>query len=434
MNRDLPHLIGQVFNTPLMIQGQKLETILDAVGARILAGAELSERTAPEPRAAVGSAYRGFEHGGYLADDGIAVLPVLGTLVRRGSWLDSVSGMMSYAKIARSVMEMASDPSVRGIMMEVDSFGGEAGGVFDLAKCIRDTASLHGKPIWAVANEAAASAGYAIACAADRIWLPQMGEVGSIGVVTAHVDVSKADENAGVKWTYIFAGEHKVDGNPHEPLAASVKAEIKADIDQVYGLFVDLVASNRGMSAESVRATQARMYRGDRAVEAGLADEVGTFAEAMNAFATHLGPKARVPQKSAAVLSYGRRRLEMDAAAVIVPPVMAAAPDAAAAERARSLELTKIAGHAARLGVEFDLSKAIVEGVRPDAARAAVLNMAADNDERTQIFTFGTSSTAAEANQKDRDRANFDKAIGRVTQMQGIRGAAHILRPEPGER
>lgn len=75
------------------------------------------------------------------------------------------------------------------------------------------------KPIWAVANESVLSAACAVASAADRICVTRTGEVGSIGVVAVHVDESGADAKAGLAWTFVFAGERKVDANAHEPLS-----------------------------------------------------------------------------------------------------------------------------------------------------------------------------------------------------------------------
>lgn len=286
--RDLPHIMGQVFNTPLLIHTPKLETVLGAVGNRILRGEPIAGQQPPEPRADSAGSQRAFSHGGYLCEGGIAVLPVIGTLIRRGSWLDSYSGLMSYDAVSAAIREMMESPSVRGIMLEIDSFGGEAGGCFDLVAEIRQLSTFHRKPIWAVANEAAASAAYAIATAAEQIWLPQMGIVGSVGVVCAHVDMSKSDEMDGLKWTYIFAGEHKVDGNPHEPLSDDVKARLQADTNDIASKFHALVAWNRGLSVDHVRSTQAAMFRGKDAIAAHLANKVGTFDQAMNAFAARL--------------------------------------------------------------------------------------------------------------------------------------------------
>jgi signal peptide peptidase SppA len=304
MKRDLPHVVSQVFNTPLMMHGDKLDTVLAAVGARILAGQELEHGASPqvvEPYFAADAhdAPR-FGSGGYLAGEGVAILPILGTLVRRGSYLDAMSGMTSYASLASSISEMMASPSVRGIILEIDSYGGEAGGVFALARLMTNASRDNDKPIWAIVNETAASAGYALACAAEQIWLPQMGAVGSIGVVTAHIDLSKADAQAGVKWTYIYAGEHKKDGNSHEPLPATALARAQADINDIYSKFVGLVAESRGISADAVRDTKADMYRAERAVKAGLADKVGTFREALSAFVDYLdGDRKAVGDKAA---------------------------------------------------------------------------------------------------------------------------------------
>ena len=133
------------------------------------------------------------------------------------------------------------------------------------------------KPLWAVANENALSAAYAIASAADRLYVTRTGEVGSIGVVAVHVDETGADAKAGLAWTFVFAGERKVDGNAHEPLSERARATIQADVDQLYSEFCTLVAANRKLDAAVVRGTDAAIYRGELAVRAGLADRVGTL-------------------------------------------------------------------------------------------------------------------------------------------------------------
>ena len=155
------------------------------------------------------------------------------------------------------------DPLVRGIILDVDSPGGEVGGLFDLVARIGALKASAGKPLWAVANEDALSAAYAIASAADRIYVTQTGEVGSIGVVAAHVDESGADAQAGFAWSFVFAGQQKVDGNAHEPLSQRARDTIQADVDRLYGEFCTLVAANRDLTVEAVRGTQAATYRGE---------------------------------------------------------------------------------------------------------------------------------------------------------------------------
>ena len=168
--------------------------------------------------------------------------------------------------------------------MVFDSPGGEVGGLFDLADLIQGSRGK--KPVYASVAESAFSAAYAIASACDRIFLTRTAGVGSIGVFTMHVDISKMDEKEGVACTYIFAGAKKVDGNPHEPLSSDAKDTIQAEIDRTYDLFVNTVARNRKLTAKKVKSTEAGLYFGEEGVESGLADQVGTVAEAVSALGT----------------------------------------------------------------------------------------------------------------------------------------------------
>ena len=131
------------------------------------------------------------------------------------------------------------DPGVRGVILDVDSPGGEVGGLFNLVEQIKAIRNAGSKPLWAVANECALSAAYAIASTADRLYVTRTGELGSIGVVAVHVDESGADAKAGLSWSFVFAGEQKVDGNAHEPLSHRARATIQADVDRLYAEFCE---------------------------------------------------------------------------------------------------------------------------------------------------------------------------------------------------
>ena len=140
---------------------------------------------------------------------GIAVIPITGTLVRRTVGLEAQSGLTSYASLAEQVQQAVADPSVRAILLDLDSPGGEAGGVFDLADQIYEARQV--KPVWAVTNEDAFSAAYALAASAERLYVTRTGGVGSIGVVAMRLDQSQADADEGLKYSHIFAGAHKND-------------------------------------------------------------------------------------------------------------------------------------------------------------------------------------------------------------------------------
>ena len=135
--------------------------------------------------------------------------------------------------------ELIAGHAVRGIALEIDSFGGEVAGVFDLADAIR--AARKAKPVWAFVTEQAFSAGDALASQADRIILPRTGAVGSIGVVVMHADLSGQLSDAGVAVTLIHSGAHKVDGNPYAPLPDPVRARIQGEIDSIRTLFAQIL-------------------------------------------------------------------------------------------------------------------------------------------------------------------------------------------------
>lgn len=210
----------------------------------------------------------------YKRKDGVAIVSVVGSLINRGAWIGSSSGEVSYEGIKTQIQAAAADPRAHAILLDIDSPGGEAVGCFECADVIRGIE----KPVWAVVNGMAASAAYAIASAADRIITGPSGVVGSIGVVMVHADHSRELDKKGITPTLLFAGAHKVDGHPFGPLPDSVRADIQAEINQFYDLFVEGVAKGRtSMSPAAIRATEARCYIGQAAVDVGLADEVGSF-------------------------------------------------------------------------------------------------------------------------------------------------------------
>ena len=362
-----------------------------------------------------------------VSEGGIAVVPVLGPLVARGDWLTTLFGATEYGAVAKALGQAAADPAVRGIVLEVDSPGGEVGGLFDLVEAISTIKQSSGKPLWAIASEAALSAAYAIASVADRVYVTRTGEVGSVGVVAVHLDESAADAMAGLKWTLIHAGARKTDGNPHEPLSPRAMAGIQADVDALYGQLVALVASNRSVSAEAIRATEAAIYRGERAVKAGLADRVGTVPQAIAdleaALATQrirAGPPANRPavrqspppartfvmtnpdpliaETGAAPPEDAAGNTDINSDLPEVPPDTppdrpspAPVPDAhAIADRLRGefSEIATVAAQAARLGLDIDAADAMRRGLKPDALRRTILDTLAVRSEAADMVAI----------------------------------------------
>lgn len=270
----LPHMAARLFGAPLMIHRPKLEVILAVLGPRIgLAQSAVPANAIPSRSAPAGAT-------------GIAVLPIYGTLVRRTVGLEAESGMASYQELATMLDTAVADPNVAAILLDIDSAGGESGGVFDLAD--RVAAAAKRKPVWALANDMAFSAAYAIGSAASRFVVTRTGGVGSIGVIAMHADQSVKDAKDGIRYTTVFAGARKNDLNPHEPISDEAHAFLKNEVERVYSLFVETVARNRGVSADAVRATEASIFYGADAVAAGLADAVGTFDDVLAEFTQSL--------------------------------------------------------------------------------------------------------------------------------------------------
>lgn len=280
MNR-LPFLSQRLFNTPLAIHPSKCEVIIAALGERL--GVTSLAHIGGEAVAMSPVAFDGdgeFSKRGRTADmgydviAGVAAIPVCGTLVQKLGSARPYSGMTGYDGIRAAFLCAVEDPNVEAIVLDVDSPGGECAGMFALADEIYNARGE--KPIWAILNEVAYSAAYALASAADHITVPCTGGTGSIGCVTAHVDFSKALDKAGMAVTLIQFGARKTDGYSEKPLSDEALSRAQANIDTIGEMFVDLVARNRGVSASSIRAMEAGSFLGDAGVRSGLADAVMT--------------------------------------------------------------------------------------------------------------------------------------------------------------
>lgn len=284
-----PHLTTRLYGTPLLIHPDKA-AVIEAVFRAHAEGmtAPRFDFEPPKPEAAAYASPRFADKPYTLTEGGVAVLPVIGSLLQRAGGFDFMSGMTGYNRIERLLNVAMADRDVRAILLELDSPGGEANGVFDLAEQIR--AAVGTKPIWASANEAAYSAAYAIGSAAQRLVIPRTGGIGSIGVIALHVDQSKRDAAMGYDYTAIYAGARKNDGNPHEPLSDEARDRLQAEVNRLYDAFVGHVATMRGMDGAKVRATEAGVFAAPDAVEIGLADAVQSFNDTISELEAHVRP------------------------------------------------------------------------------------------------------------------------------------------------
>lgn len=225
----------------------------------------------------------------YRVERGIAVLPVTGTLVHKLGYINPVSGMSGYDGIAKRLQQAISDPDVKGVLLDIDSPGGEVAGAFDTADLI--ARAREQKPVWALASDTACSAAYLLASACSRRLITQTGTVGSIGVLMAHRCVEKALEIAGVDVTLIYAGARKVDGNPYSQLPDDVRDEFQLSINSTREQFAQKVSDYTGLKKSRVLATEAAVFIGADAIKSGLADQLVNYADAIAVMADALKPK-----------------------------------------------------------------------------------------------------------------------------------------------
>lgn len=434
-------LLTRLGGRPLAIAPRALDGLLAA-------DLSIDVRSAIMPVLRDADPARGFT----VTDSGIAVVPVLGPLVSRGDWLTALFGATDYGAIGSAVAGAFAEPSANAVLLELDSPGGEVGGLFDLVDRLTALREEAGKPLWAVAHEGALSAGFAIASVADRLFVTRTAEVGSVGVVAIHVDESAADAMAGHKWTLIHAGQKKVDGNPHEPLSAEAHADIQADVDALHDELVALISRNRNMSPDAVRATQAAIYRGQRGIDIGFADRLGNVDQALADLAAALDrpvrsrspgrspgiasakigvtprtsatqpsrrtpamtteTEAQAPTEDVANIETGApdaEHAEAEAednqapapapapAAPVSAPAPPEAPADAAAERLRAeyAEIAAIAAQAGRLGVTIDAADAMAKRISPEALRRSVLDALSQRAEATAVVAAAPQAPTA---------------------------------------
>ena len=213
-----PHLAQKLFNVPLAITPQKAEIVMAALAdrfglarlfhadGRVVALDDWDDDIGEPAQARA-----------YEVVEGVAIIPVTGTLVQKLGTLRPYSGMTGYDGLRANLSMALADDAVRAVVLDIDSPGGEVAGCFDLADSIYKARGS--KPIWSILTESAYSAAYALASACDRIVVPRTGGTGSVGVICMHVDMSKALGAAGVNVTLIHYGDRKADGADSKPLS-----------------------------------------------------------------------------------------------------------------------------------------------------------------------------------------------------------------------
>lgn len=298
MQRNLPHIISQATNAPLLLEPAYARVFFCALGRE----SGIGSLQIPQNQEHLDQAGMGLVTGSYMSGDkprarfyqvvnGIAMLPVSGTLVHKLGGMRPFSGMTGYDGITARLQQAMDDPDVKGVLLDIDSPGGLGAGAFDCADMIYRLGEQ--KPVWALANDLSCSAAMLLASACQRRLVTQTSRIGSIGVVMAHTSYAGKLEQEGIDITLIYSGSHKVDLNGTRELPESIRADYQQKMDDARLMFAEKVAQYTGLSVDAVMATEAAIYDGQAGIDAGLADEMVNAADAVTVMAAALKSKSR---------------------------------------------------------------------------------------------------------------------------------------------
>lgn len=342
----------------------------------------------------------------YDVVDGVAIVTLEGVMGKRMNMFSAISGGASTQLVARELLAADADNTAHSIILLCDTPGGTVDGTQILA----DVYAGLSKPTATLASGSMCSAGYWVGSAGKRVYVADSTtNVGSIGVVATHTDVSKAQAAQGVKTTEIYAGAYKRIDSSYEPLTKAGRQCIQDRVDYTYGLFVDAVAKNRGVSADVVLSNMAegRIFMGQQAVDAGLVDGITTLdaliaqlnAERTQASASQVASKPASPSYGASKASNPAPAKPTTGARVMTPEELQAQHPAAAAhflEQGATAERARIAGIEAQAIPGHDK---LIASMKADGSKspadAAMAIVAAEKAQRIAQATAAANEAPA---------------------------------------
>jgi signal peptide peptidase SppA len=222
----------------------------------------------------------------------VAVVSIRGALDHHPGWgCDSYDAILRRTAMAfagendrpmwmldeseRAATKTATKPSA--VVLRIDSPGGVVSGLNQCVFALRKMAAAAGIPLIAYADELAASAAYALACACEDIVAPPSAILGSIGVISTLYDQVAADEKMGLNVVTLTSGARKSDGHPHVAISKGAIDAEQARVDKMALQFFRIVAEARGLPVADIRRFEAGIFLGSEAVKAGVADATMSF-------------------------------------------------------------------------------------------------------------------------------------------------------------
>ncbi|MDY4296822.1 MULTISPECIES: S49 family peptidase [unclassified Xanthomonas] len=371
---------------PWLIQRESLETIL-AVAQR-----------AGDPQALQSRLGRPLDNTRRVTmRDGVAVIPATGPMFRYANLFTEISGATSTQVLATDIQAALDNPYVKAIVLELNTPGGEASGIGELADMIY--AARGSKRIVGYVGDLAASAGYWFGSACDELVIAETGMVGSIGVVMSYLDTSERDAKAGVRTLEIVSSQSP--DKRLDPKTDEGRAKVQSIVDSLAEVFVGAVARNRGVPVDTVLSDFGRggVLLGAEAVKAGMADRIGSLEAVITELAgSASAPKRKTPMSNTngqvtvsttadlrSALAAGHTADQIviadNSSAIAAARAegeaagrAAATEEAVKAERTRVLHLQSLS----RSGFEAELATAIDNATSPEAFALALLRAAQD--------------------------------------------------------
>ena len=314
-----------LLSRPLLVTPEAFETAIAIVTRE--------DRAVPEAvEAKPGTKMDGAEAGMYRRGS-VAVIPMVGPVFRYADFFTDMCGGVTVERVARDLCTARDDPSVSAVVLAIDSPGGEVTGVAELAAMIRAAAGV--KPVVAYVEGLGASAAYWLASAAGEIVCESTAILGSIGVVTGYV---KRDDPPGRR-SYEFVSSQSPNKRP-DPATEKGRAEIQRTVDDLAEVFIAAVAEYRDTTPEKVASDfgQGGVLVGQKAVDAGMADRVGSFESVLEELAAHgrpgvpgrAGASANGPAAEGNKLMFGFSFKPKADGSIAVEPLASEADNAAA--------------------------------------------------------------------------------------------------------
>jgi capsid assembly protease len=257
---------------PMAITPETLSMMWDIYDAHLVRQGRLSFEDLSRIEASTGKKLDG-RRLPTTVQNGVAVIPVMGPLIPRANMFQEISGATSYDMIRNDIAAALADPGVNSVLLNIDSPGGSVNQLYDLASFIREASTQ--KPMASWSDGSMTSAAQLIGAATGSSYIgSDAAQLGSIGVITMHRDISAAESQRGEKTTVISAGRYKDVGHPFGPLSAEHKGIMQDRLDYLYSGFVDAMAQYRNMDPKKIadEVADARIFTGRQAIDAGLAD------------------------------------------------------------------------------------------------------------------------------------------------------------------